>query len=136
MRVSLARSLAWGLSLLGADVHLLGPPGLVPERWPGIIGFAVHRALAAVDTRFDIVIAIPIAASAARSEFLPSSEELRRIFALKNHTSARDTLFVGCPVDANEIYFDPIDNEPKTTLSSNFVTASVMAAVTFASQKL
>ncbi len=77
-----ARSNVWLLSTLGANVHLVAPPTLVPVHttaWPATIGYDLD---AAIDAAPDVVMMLRIQAERMNAAFFPNSREYSRTWGL------------------------------------------------------
>lgn len=77
-----ARSNVWLLSTLGASVHLVAPPTLVPVQttaWPATIGYDLDTA---IDAAPDVVMMLRIQAERMNAAFFPNSREYSRTWGL------------------------------------------------------
>jgi aspartate carbamoyltransferase catalytic subunit len=85
-----ARSNTWLLSTLGADVHLVAPPTLVPHAisaWPVTVHYDFDAALAAADP--DVVMMLRIQAERMNEAFFPNAREYSRLWGLDADRFAR-----------------------------------------------
>lgn len=82
-----ARSNIWLLKNLGADIHLCGPPTLVPKSFSNF-GVKVHWNLNDALEGADIVMALRLQLERQSSGLIPSLEEYSRIFGL-NHENIK-----------------------------------------------
>jgi len=77
-----ARSNAWLLPALGAEVELVAPPTLLPvdtSRWPVVTSFDLDAALG---RRPDVVMTLRIQAERMHGAFFPNSREYARTWGL------------------------------------------------------
>lgn len=77
-----ARSNVWLLSLLGADVVLVGPPTLMPvgiEHWPARVVYSLDEAM---EQDPDAVMMLRIQRERMHAAFFPSSQEYARLWGL------------------------------------------------------
>lgn len=77
-----ARSNVWLLSLLGADVVLVGPPTLMPvgiEHWPARVVYSLDEAM---EQDLDAVMMLRIQRERMHAAFFPSSQEYARLWGL------------------------------------------------------
>ena len=84
-----ARSNAWLLSTLGADVHLVAPPTLMPRElggWP--VTFS-HDLDAAINDRPDVVMMLRIQSERMSGAYFPSAHEYSRRWGLTDERAAR-----------------------------------------------
>ncbi|MEJ3404993.1 aspartate carbamoyltransferase catalytic subunit [Rathayibacter sp. YIM 133350] len=84
-----ARSNVWLLSLLGAHVHLVAPPTLLPVEmagWPASIGYDLDEAVAAQP---DAVMMLRIQQERMLGGFFPNSREYSRAWGLDDERFAR-----------------------------------------------
>ncbi len=78
-----ARSNIWLLATLGASVHLVAPPTLVPhaiEGWPVTVHYDLDDALRQVDP--DVVMMLRIQAERMQEAFFPNAREYSRLWGL------------------------------------------------------
>jgi aspartate carbamoyltransferase catalytic subunit len=84
-----ARSNAWLLTTLGAEVHLVGPGTLLPpgvSGWPVTVGTDLDAALA---TRPDVVMMLRIQSERMHDAFFPNEREYAREWGLDEARFAR-----------------------------------------------
>ncbi|WP_394552222.1 aspartate carbamoyltransferase catalytic subunit [Agromyces sp. MMS24-JH15] len=77
-----ARSNVWLLATLGASVHLVAPPTLLPvdpSGWPAEIGYDLDAALAGGP---DVVMMLRVQAERMHAAFFPNSREYSRTWGL------------------------------------------------------
>jgi aspartate carbamoyltransferase catalytic subunit len=83
-----ARSLVQGLSLMGAEVTLAGPPTLLPPRaetW----GVAVSHDLDAVLPKADVLYLLRVQAERMQQQYFPSVREYARLWGVNARRMAR-----------------------------------------------
>ncbi|KPJ50048.1 aspartate carbamoyltransferase [candidate division TA06 bacterium DG_26] len=104
-----ARSDIFGLSKLGADVRVCGPPTLIPrdiER----LGVGVHHELRKALREVDVVIVLRIQREREKAGVLPSIREYRSLFMIDKEalSSAREDVLVMHPGPINRgVELDP-----------------------------
>jgi aspartate carbamoyltransferase catalytic subunit len=76
-----ARSLAFGLVKVGADVTLIGPPTLIPPDAPGW-GVQVSYDIDGVLPKLDVCYLLRVQTERQRLEYFPSVREYSRLFGL------------------------------------------------------
>ncbi|QEE61275.1 aspartate carbamoyltransferase catalytic subunit [Salinibacterium sp. dk2585] len=84
-----ARSNAWLLTTLGAEVRLVAPPTLLPvgvEAWPVTIDYSLDSALA---TPADVVMMLRVQAERMSAAFFPTAREYARLWGLDDERLAR-----------------------------------------------
>ncbi|MBF0673010.1 MAG: aspartate carbamoyltransferase catalytic subunit [Salinibacterium sp.] len=84
-----ARSNAWLLTTLGAEVRLVAPPTLLPvgvETWPVTIDYSLDSALA---TPTDVVMMLRVQAERMSAAFFPTAREYARLWGLDDERLAR-----------------------------------------------
>ncbi|MCX7521696.1 aspartate carbamoyltransferase catalytic subunit [Microbacterium sp. STN6] len=84
-----ARSNAWLLTTLGAEVELVAPPTLLPvdtHTWPVTVSYDLDAALAGAP---DVVMMLRIQAERMHASFFPNSREYARIWGLDEERLAR-----------------------------------------------
>ena len=77
-----ARSNIWLLTALGATVHLVAPPTLMPagvDRWPVTIGYDLDDAVAG---RPEVMMMLRIQAERMNAAFFPNAREYARLYGL------------------------------------------------------
>ncbi|MBU8901417.1 MAG: aspartate carbamoyltransferase catalytic subunit [Victivallales bacterium] len=80
-----ARSNAWGLLKLGAEVHFAGPPTLVPKEFEQI-GIKVHYNLKDAIEGADVVNLLRIQHERQKAGFFPSTSEYAKFFGINEET--------------------------------------------------
>jgi len=78
-----ARSNLWLLSVLGAEVTLVGPPTLIPfgiEAWPATVSYDLDEAIATV--RPDAVMMLRVQRERMNAAFFPSEREYAGLWGL------------------------------------------------------
>jgi aspartate carbamoyltransferase catalytic subunit len=76
-----ARSNLYSLRAAGADIHLAGPPTLVPRLWQ-TLGVQVHWQLAPALQDADFVMALRLQTERMDQHFLPSLREYHREYGI------------------------------------------------------
>ncbi|MGB0562862.1 MAG: aspartate carbamoyltransferase catalytic subunit [Spirulinaceae cyanobacterium] len=79
-----ARSNLWSLTTAGAEVHLAGPPTLVPRDFEQIVPVQVHWALAPALAGADFVMALRLQKERMHQQLLPSLREYQQQYGI-NH---------------------------------------------------
>ncbi|NJK99537.1 MAG: aspartate carbamoyltransferase catalytic subunit [Spirulinaceae cyanobacterium RM2_2_10] len=87
-----ARSNLWSLVAAGADVHLAGPPTLLPVEFAAFSGVTLHWELSPAIADADFVMALRLQQERMSAHLLPSLREYRQQFGL-----TRDRLSVCQP---------------------------------------
>lgn len=131
-----ARSLVWGLAALGLDVHILAPPGLVPDVWPAQRPIVVHHWPTTIMPLYDIVVSAPITSAVSKSEFLPPTEDLKNLFDVEPYLGLHP-IRIACSAAATNVYYDPLESLERRLIeqpSREALRASITAAVSFASR--
>jgi aspartate carbamoyltransferase catalytic subunit len=82
-----ARSLAFGLVKMGADVTLVGPPTLIPPDAPSW-GVGVSYDIDEVVPKLDVCYMLRVQKERQRLEFFPSVREYSRLFGLTGERAA------------------------------------------------
>ncbi|HEY9868432.1 MAG TPA: aspartate carbamoyltransferase catalytic subunit [Candidatus Obscuribacterales bacterium] len=79
-----ARSNIWLLKLLGVDIHVAGPPTLVP---PDLVSFGVtvHNRLEPAIENCDFVMALRLQLERQKQGLIPSTGEYKRLYRLDHH---------------------------------------------------
>jgi len=77
-----ARSNIWSLVTAGADLHLAGPPTLLPREFAAFPGVTLHWELQPALAAADFVIALRLQQERMASHLLPSLREYRQQFGL------------------------------------------------------
>jgi len=83
-----ARSNLWALQHCGAEVHLAGPPTLVPRLFSEL-GATVHHQLAPALAGADFVMALRLQQERIEEQLIPSLREYHQTFGL-NHERLKD----------------------------------------------
>ncbi|WP_403024914.1 aspartate carbamoyltransferase catalytic subunit [Salinibacterium sp. GXW1014] len=84
-----ARSNAWLLTTLGAEVRLVAPPTLLPvgvETWPVTVDYSLDSALA---RPADVVMMLRVQAERMSAAFFPTAREYARLWGLDDERLAR-----------------------------------------------
>jgi aspartate carbamoyltransferase catalytic subunit len=109
-----ARSNIWLLKKLGADIHVAGPPSLLPK-FLSTFGVTVHSSLDPALEEADFVMALRLQLERQQQGLIPSIQEYRAHFGL-NHARlklAKPTVRVMHPGPVNrgiEVTDDLIDD--------------------------
>ncbi|NEO88225.1 MAG: aspartate carbamoyltransferase catalytic subunit [Spirulina sp. SIO3F2] len=77
-----ARSNIWSLTRAGAEVHLAGPPTLVPRSFAQIAPVQVHWALEPALVNADFVMTLRLQKERMRQQLLPSSREYHQRYGI------------------------------------------------------
>src|SRR5262249_18924360 len=79
-----ARSNLWLLKLFGADIHLAGPPTLIPAELASL-GVTVHNRLEPAIEGCDFVMALRLQLERQVQGLIPSLAEYRKLYRLDHH---------------------------------------------------
>jgi len=79
-----ARSNIWLLKLFGVDIHVAGPPTLIPAELDAL-GITVHNRLEPAIEDCDFVIGLRLQLERQKSGLIPSLGEYRRLYRLDHH---------------------------------------------------
>ncbi len=79
-----ARSNIWLLKLFGADIHLAGPPTLIPAELASL-GVTVHNRLEPAIEGCDFVMALRLQLERQSQGLIPSIGEYRKLYRLDHH---------------------------------------------------
>ncbi len=77
-----ARSNIWSLKTAGADVHLIGPPTLLPAAFQAAYGVPVHWSLDEHLAGTDFVMTLRLQKERMEGHLLPSLREYHRLFGI------------------------------------------------------
>ncbi len=77
-----ARSNIWSLVAAGADLHLVGPPTLLPDEFASFPGVTLHRQLQPALAAADFVMALRLQQERMTAHLLPSLREYRQQYGL------------------------------------------------------
>jgi aspartate carbamoyltransferase catalytic subunit len=120
-----ARSDLWLLKQEGADIHVAGPPTLIPPHL-GELGVTVHNRLEPAIEQCDFVIALRLQLERQQSGLIPSVGEYKRLYRL-DHRKIRL-----CKPDVRVLHPGPINRGIEITdaLASDEQISLVSAQVT------
>lgn len=132
-----ARSNIWLLNTLGADVHLVAPPTLIPSNtvgWPATVHFDLDEALDSVQPT--AVMMLRVQAERMNAAYFPSEREYARIWGLNGDRMAKlpSEALVMHPGPMNrglEITSEAADSQNSTILEQVSNGVSVRMAVLF-----
>jgi aspartate carbamoyltransferase catalytic subunit len=79
-----ARSNIWLLKLLGVDIHVAGPPTLIPPDLASF-GVTVHNRLEPAIENCDFVMALRLQLERQKQGLIPSPGEYKRLYRLDHH---------------------------------------------------
>lgn len=79
-----ARSILWLLKMAGADVHMAGPPTLIPAEMSSL-GVTVHNRLEPAIEGCDFVMALRLQLERQTSGLIPSTSEYKKLYRLDHH---------------------------------------------------
>ena len=82
MHSRVARSNIWGLTKLGAEIHLAGPQTLLPRDIEQVPGVYVHNRVEAALDQADVVNVLRIQKERQQKGLFPSGREYARIFGI------------------------------------------------------
>ena len=103
-----ARSNMWLLTRMGADVHIAGPPTLVPPEL-GTLGVTVHNKLEPAIEGADFVMVLRLQLERQKQGLIPSIGEYRRVYRMDH---ARIKL---CSQNAKVMHPGPINRDLEIT---------------------
>ncbi len=133
-----ARSNLLLLNTLGAEVHFIAPPTLIPaqsQNWNATMHYSLDEALAAVD--LDVVMMLRIQSERMNASFFPSEREYARIwgFNAQRLSAIKDSAIIMHPGPMNrglEIDAITADSKQSTVLEQVTNGVSVRMAVLYA----
>lgn len=82
MHSRVARSNIWGLTRMGAEIHLAGPQTLLPRDIEQVPGVYVHNRVEAALDQADVVNVLRIQKERQKKGLFPSGREYARIFGI------------------------------------------------------
>jgi aspartate carbamoyltransferase catalytic subunit len=133
-----ARSNLLLLNTLGAEVHFIAPPTLIPaqsQNWNATMHYSLDETLAAVD--LDVVMMLRIQSERMNASFFPSEREYARIwgFNAQRLSAIKDSAIIMHPGPMNrglEIDAVTADSKQSTVLEQVTNGVSVRMAVLYA----
>ncbi len=124
-----ARSNIWSLAAAGADLHLAGPPTLLPQDFAAFPGVTLHWELAPALAGAEFVMALRLQQERMTAHLLPSLREYRQQFGLTRDRLARCQpgvrLLHPGPMNRGVEVSSDLADDPQISLVSQQVTHGV-----------